>query len=262
MSARHGRAAGIAFILCLVGATGIGLALLLVPPATLALTLLGEVSQLALCAAAAAILCVRGRMPLFCRPQMSPFGWVCALLCFLVALNNLPWLALLSGAACVSAGAGEVALFALFCLLTAVFEELLFRGFLFPLCLGRLPSGKWGRLTAILLSSAIFALSHLLNLAAGATLIGTLLQVGYSFLVGAAAAVLLLHSRNLTLPIAFHALYNFGGLLIPRLGEGRLFDRPTVIITAIIATVTAVCLTVSLFCGKKEDFFCPQDRKR
>lgn len=265
MSARRARVTAGAFCLALVGALAVSLLLQLAPPATRALSLVGEAAQLALCAAAAAFLCARAGTRLFCRPALTPFGGVCVALCFLVAVNNLPWLALLSGDARVAAGGGEILLFALVCLLTAIFEELLFRGFLFPLCLARLShagNGAWGRVLAVLLSSAVFGLGHLLNLAVGAALSDTLLQVGYSFLVGAAAAVLLLHTRNLSVPILFHAVYNFGGLLIPRLGEGRLFDRPTVLFTLALAVLTAACLAVSLFLGEKRGPFAPKRQEK
>ena len=262
MSARRNRAAAIVFCFALIGALAVSLVMRLAPPATAALSLAGEATSLALCAIAAATLCARAGRRLFARPAITPFGGLCVALCFLVAANNLPWLALLTGAARVTAGGGEILLFALVCLLTAVFEELLFRGFLFSLCLARFTRGGRGRLAAILLSSAVFALSHLFNLAAGANLPGTLLQVGYSFLVGCAAAVLMLHTHNLVVPILFHAVYNFGGLLIPRLGEGQMFDRPTVIFTAALAILTAALLALSLFWGKKDGFFTPAEQEK
>ena len=166
-------------------------------------------------------------------------------LAFLVALNNLPALALLSGDARVSAGFWQILLFACTCLATASFEEFFFRGVVFSTLLRR-TGGLRGLLSAVFLSSAVFGAAHLLNLTAGASAPETLLQVGYSFLVGCVAALLFLFSRSIVVPILFHALYNFGGLLVPRLGYGDLFDTPTVILTVFLALLCAVFMCLSL----------------
>lgn len=162
---------------------------------------------------------------------------------FLVALNNFPWIALVSGRAQITAAPEALALFALGCLGIGVFEELLFRGFLLPLLLDRLPQTRGGRLWAVLLSSAVFGLVHLLNLFGGNDPMATLLQVGYSFLVGAAAAVLLLLTGNIVAPVLFHTLYDIGGRLISACGTGGIWDTPTVILTAAVAVFATAALT-------------------
>ena len=245
------RAASFLFFASLAGAALFFLLRACLPIAENGATALAiETAESALCAVAALALCLRagqrlwppkGRRLAFPAPCPLLFP-VCAALCFLVAINNLPFLSLLAGRAQVTAEVGRVLLFAASCLATATFEELLFRAFLFPLCLRR-----WRPLTAVLVSSAAFGAAHLFNLAAGAGIPATLLQVGYSFLVGAAAAILFLVSRNILLPILFHAVYNFGGLLVNRLGEGQIFDTPTVILTVILAVVCAVFLLFALF---------------
>ena len=161
----------------------------------------------------------------------------------LVAVNNAPLIALFSGAAGVTAGAGQVALFALECIFVASFEELTFRGIIFPLMLQRFGSGKRARLTAVLVSSALFGLTHLLNLFSGAGIASTLLQAGYTFLIGAMLAVVLLYTGSLALCIVLHAVYNFGGLLVPTLGYGAfadLWNIPTIVVTALIAVAAIV----------------------
>ena len=215
-----------------------------------AAALLLETGANLFCTLAALLLCLRtgirlippkGARPAFPSP-CPPIFLICTVLCLLVAINNLPFLSLFTARARITAGVGRILLFALSCLSTAAFEELFFRGLLFSLCLRR-----WRIFPAVLLSSTAFGVAHLFNLAAGASLPETLLQVGYSFLIGAAAAMLFLFSRSILLPILFHAIYNFGGLLVMRLGEGQIFDTPTVIFTAILATFCALSLFFSLF---------------
>lgn len=246
------RTAALLLFLPLAGALALLLLNALLPIAENGATALAlEAGASALCAVAAYALCAaaecrlfpqKGERPAFPAP-CPPLFAVGTALCFLVALNNLPFLALLSGRAQVSAGIGRILLFACSCLATAAFEELFFRGLLFTRLLRR---GR-GVLPALLLSSAIFGVAHLFNLAAGASAPETLLQVGYSFLVGCAAALLYLFSRSIAVPVLFHALYNFGGLLVPRLGSGTLFDTPTVIFTAVLAVMCAFFLFRTLF---------------
>ena len=168
---------------------------------------------------------------------------------FTVAVNNLPWHALFVGTARLTAPLPAFFLFALLCLSVASVEELIFRGILLPLLLDRFAAARGGRLLAVLLSAAIFGLSHLVNLFQGADPAATLLQVGYSFLIGCVAAVIYLLTRRILWPILFHAVYNFGGLLVSRLGEGKILDTPTVILTVAIGASAAVFLAVSFFCG-------------
>ena len=166
---------------------------------------------------------------------------------FAVACNNLPILSLLQGSAYLTASLPDILLFACGCLSVALFEELLFRGLLFPLLLRHFPDTRGGRLLALLLSSAAFALLHLLNLPAAGP--AALLQVGYSFLIGCLTAVLFLLGRGLLLPVLFHALYNFCGMLVPNCGTGLLWDLPTVVLTVLLSLLAAALLGAAYFTG-------------
>ena len=73
-----------------------------------------------------------------------------------------------------------------------------------------------------------------------------MLQVGYSFLIGAMYAVILFKTANIWLCVLLHAVYNFCGMLVPTLGAGTWWDVPTVIFTTVLAVATAV-YTVVLF---------------
>ena len=184
------------------------------------------------------------------RAPRRAVGIACAA-AFAVAVNNLPWIALFTGEARLTAPLPAYFLFALLCLSVAAVEELIFRGILLPVLCRRMAALRGGRLFAVLVSSALFGLSHLCNLFFGADPGATLLQVGYSFLVGCAAAVLYLLARRIGLPILFHAVYNFGGLLISRLGEGKILNTPTVILTVAVGASAAVLIAISFICGER-----------
>ena len=170
---------------------------------------------------------------------------------FAVAVNNLPWIALFTGEARLTAPLPAYLLFACLCLSVAAVEELIFRGILLPVLCRRMAALHGGRLLAVLVSSALFGLSHLCNLFFGADPGATLLQVSYSFLIGCAAAVLYLLTHRIGLPILFHAVYNFGGLLLSRLGEGKILNVPTVILTVAIGASAAVLIAFSFICGER-----------
>ena len=97
-----------------------------------------------------------------------------------------------------------------------------------------------------LASSAVFGAVHLFNLFAGAGVGATILQVGYSFLIGGMCSIALLVTGSIWAPILLHALYDFGGYLIPTLGEGIVWDAATVAVTAVLGTAVAVWMTVLL----------------
>lgn len=182
------------------------------------------------------------------RHCLTPLSIGAIMAAFLVALNNFPIATLLvHRTATVTAPKEAVLAFLLACLGTALFEELLFRGFLLPLCLARTGRTRRGRFAAVLISSAVFGAFHLPNLLAGADPGATLLQVGYSFLVGCVAAVLCLLTGGLLLPVLFHLVYNVGGYLVPRLGTGPLYDTPTVFVTVFLSLACAILVFLALW---------------
>jgi len=87
-------------------------------------------------------------------------------------------------------------------------EEAVFRGLVLRTLLPQ------GLVRAAVLSSMIFAVVHLLNLAAGANLAATILQVIVAFLMGLAFTAPLAVTRNIWPLVFIHALNNFGGYLV------------------------------------------------
>ncbi len=172
---------------------------------------------------------------------------------FIIAVNNAPIIALATGNAVITANGGRIVLFLLYCLSIATFEETVFRGILFPIALKLTEKFKFGVFWAAVISSAIFAVSHLINLFNGAGVGETFLQVGYSFLIGGACAVSLAITKNLFVPIAVHFIYDIGGFMlgVNGIGYGNQWDLATIILTAILG---AIVLTYTLLVVFKLDY--------
>ncbi len=179
------------------------------------------------------------------HPFRAPFGrsLLYSLPAFAVVINNLPILSLIWGDAYIVHGAPKYWIwFALESLAIGLFEEITFRGvILLRFAESRRATHK-GLLWSILLSSAVFGAMHAVNLLAGASPGAVLMQVGYSFLIGAMCAVVLFKTANLWLCVLLHAVYDFCGALLPTLGDGHWWDTPTVIFTAVLAVAVTVCM--------------------
>ena len=168
-----------------------------------------------------------------------------------VAVNNFPILGVAQGTVWIERS-DLIPLFALDCLLIGVFEELAFRGVFLPSLLERYGNSKKGFHWTVIGSSAAFGLIHLVNLAEGAGLGATVLQVGYSFLIGGMCAIVLLKSGNLLYCILLHAVYDFGGRFL-MIGGGSLWDLPTVILTAVLAVAVTVWMVIVFLRLSPED---------
>ena len=103
-----------------------------------------------------------------------------------------------------------------------------------------------------LISSALFGLIHLANLLEGAGVVETLMQVGYSFLIGGMCSIVLLKTRNILPCILLHTIFDFCGSLIPTLGSGEIWNPPTILFTAVLAVAVSVWM-IYLLCGVKPE---------
>lgn len=161
-------------------------------------------------------------------------------LAFLVALNNFPMIATIDNRASLTEPIYRVVLFFVESLSVGFFEEIIFRGIILTYLLNLLFHKKNGLLLAIIVSSIIFGIVHFFNLLAGASLTDTLLQVGYSTLVGMMWAVIYLRTKNLWIVMILHATFNFFGQVMFYLGSvvGR-YDVYTILITVVLAVITA-----------------------
>lgn len=166
--------------------------------------------------------------------------------CWAIALNNFPIISYFSGNAYIDASAFAVLLYALECLSVGFFEEIAFRGVIFTSILSWRKRTTLDVFIAIVISSAVFGATHLLNLFAGASVGSVLLQVSYSFLIGGMCAVVLVKTRCLWHCILIHSVYNFCGGVVPELGGGVIWDTPTVVLTVIVSLAVATYVIVSL----------------
>ena len=175
------------------------------------------------------------------NPVRRPFGksLLVSLPAFLVVVNNMPILSMARGDAYIVHGtAAHWIWFGVECLAIGLFEEIAFRGVIFlRLAEGRRHTRR-GLLVSILLTSAVFGGMHAVNLLTGADPVWTIMQIGYSFLIGAMCSVVLLKTANLWLCVALHAIYDFCGMLLPTLGGGSWWDTPTIVFTALLAVAT------------------------
>ena len=171
--------------------------------------------------------------------------------CFAVAINNFPFLSL--GGISFSADVFQVFLYGVFCFSVGLFEETAFRGCVFTVILGRVKPTRWGVLLASFISSALFGLVHIINIFAGASIGGVILQIGYSCLIGALCSIVLIKTANIWYCVILHAVYNFAGGVSTEFGEGKIWTAPTVMLTAVVAVIVTVYTVVLWYRLKKEE---------
>ncbi|MBQ8658338.1 MAG: CPBP family intramembrane metalloprotease [Clostridia bacterium] len=215
--------------------------------------LVGNILPLLFGTLAVTLLVWRSGANLFQKPQKLLY----IIPCLIIAVDNFPFAAYFAGKMqLLHTDAGHFLLFGLYCLFVGVFEELIFRGIVFQLLCERFSKDKRGLLKTYFLSSVLFGCMHLLNLFAGAGIGQTLLQVGYSTLTGGLFAFALLKTKNILIPAATHALYNFCGLLFTAelgLGSGSVIDLPTALVMLIVSLIISVFVLYKTFTYPEEE---------
>ncbi len=177
--------------------------------------------------------------------QRCPIISIIAVLpALLVAVNNFPIIGVMNGNVKIYADTTQLVVYVLFCLSVGLYEEVVFRGLIFPLCYYALRKIKWQVFWSVALSSAIFGIIHIINLFAGAGFGATVLQVGYSFLIGAMCAISILIAKNLFVAIFLHAVYDVGGLLLSYVAFGNQWDNVTVIVTVVLGVIVAIYMVL------------------
>lgn len=153
-----------------------------------------------------------------------------------------------------SSTAARISMFLFECLAVGFFEEVTFRGIVFPLLLQKTGTSVKGRFIAILGSAAMFGLLHAVNLLNGFSG-AVFLQMGYSFLIGAMLAVAMFAGAGVIFCALVHGVYNFCGMLISELGQGgfsAIWNVPEIILTAAVALAVIAYFVVFTLKSKGE----------
>ncbi|MGC6590104.1 lysostaphin resistance A-like protein [Paenibacillus sp. Dod16] len=99
--------------------------------------------------------------------------------------------------------ASEILFFIFFTLLVGFVEESIYRGLILKTLLPK------GIPTAVITSSTLFAVTHVLNVLSGQDIFQTVLQIVYALLIGAVLALLMVKNQNIIPLILLHFLHNF-----------------------------------------------------
>lgn len=186
----------------------------------------------------------------FQKALSGRFGLVALLMTFpalLVAVNNFPIIGVATGNVGVLADSGELVVYILFCFAIGFYEELVFRGLVFPLFYLLLKKYRKSVFWTVAGSSAVFGIIHFINILGGAGVGATFLQAGYSFLIGAMCAICMMITGNLFVAAILHSVYDIGGLFLNYVAVGNQWDTVTVAITAVLGTIVAVYMTALCF---------------
>ncbi len=178
------------------------------------------------------------------------FGILTFIVALVVAVNNFPFYDFFTGQTNLTLSIKTLS-FAVYCIGVACIEEFFFRGLVFPLSVLICKNKKRPLVLGILVSSLIFGLVHLVNLFGG-NIGGTFLQVGYSFLIGCASAIILVKTKNIIFSTIFHAVYNFCGQIPSVYGNGVTWSLGQILLTATIGALATIYFVVVIFKEKYE----------
>jgi membrane protease YdiL (CAAX protease family) len=153
------------------------------------------------------------------------------------------------------ADGGLIALFVLLYVSVGTIEEFLFRGLILPLLMRKWGSTRKGIYTAVIVSSAIFGVVHLLNFIAGRRdLLTTGTQILYGTFFGVFFAALVLRNKSIWPAVFCHFLFDLCGNLM-EVTEGWVFTRvePTTTVNGALITLAVLLplLLIGLFYLRK-----------
>lgn len=131
--------------------------------------------------------------------------------------------------------------FVITCIFTAIFEELLCRGIIQGIMcdIGKLYNHSV--IKSIIYSSMVFAFMHFFNLIDKPYLIiGTITQVIYTFSLGLLLGVIYYKTKNITIPIILHAIFNILGSYIVLFTDNK--DMPKTDISFVSVAIQLVVM--------------------
>lgn len=135
----------------------------------------------------------------------------------------------------------KVTFFIFFTLLVAFVEETVYRGLIFKTLLRK------SAVAAVVTSSILFSITHMLNALSGQSMADTMLQLIYALLLGAVLALLMLKNGNIIPLILFHFIHN----LIQFLSDD-LQDTDTLPYDLFLLIVLAVHCVWLIYSARKE----------
>lgn len=132
----------------------------------------------------------------------------------------------------------EVLFFIFFTLMVGFVEETIYRGLILKIMLSK------SVLSAVLVSSILFSITHLLNVMSGQDLVQSVLQLIYALIMGVVLALLMIKNNNIAPLIMFHFVHNLIQFLSNE-GTNIIFD------VIIILVLIVQCLWLVLDLRKK-----------
>lgn len=161
----------------------------------------------------------------------------CARFLYLLPMAAIATVNLWNGAA-LRFSAADTAFYVGAMLLIGVVEELLFRGCLLSAML------RESVAAAVLVTGLTFGLGHIVNLANGADLAETLLQLVYAAAIGLMLSVFMVRSRNIVPCCIFHGVFNALAAFAREEGQTMGYQ------VAVCAAVTALSLGYAWYLWK------------
>ena len=168
--------------------------------------------------------------------------------CFLAVACNPPLIGLITGDAALSYSGTTLFLYILLfiaeCLLVGVFEELLFRGILFPAVEERLKEKKRGRFFGYNIGGDICARAFVqfVHLIADSGFNAD----GVFFFARRSVLFHVLKTENILYCVLLHASFNFCGGLTGALGYGGWGGVPSYVFSAVVCVLVAVYVLFAL----------------
>ena len=157
---------------------------------------------------------------------------------FIVCLNNFPFISLIFKGVKLKFDSSAIP-YVFICLFISIFEEIIFRGIIVDFSSNFYKIGN-NVFLRIIVCSLIFAICHLVNVISLSPLY-MLMQLGYSFLIGAMCVLCRFITGNLIVPIILHFVYDFGGILSDfGYVSGNIWVWQSVVFTAVLSVLVCV----------------------
>jgi membrane protease YdiL (CAAX protease family) len=173
-------------------------------------------------------------------------GYIAIIPCLIIAINNFPFVPFFANMLVFDYALLDIVLFALECIAVGLFEELAYRACVFGIILKNRRKTTKDIFVSVIISSLIFGASHLINIVAGASIPATLLQTGYSFLIGAMCSFVILMTASVWPCVIIHAIYNFCGGVAPRFAYGKIWTAGEVILTAALSVIVIIYVVIKM----------------